>query len=173
MLELANWLSNSAANSLIKDHAEWLIPLIQSIHILAIAVVVGSVLVMSMRVLRVVAMDQTVREVNRRFMPWLHGALWMLLATGLVLIISEPPRELLAFSFWAKMAFLAIGIAIAAAFSRSVRADETRWETDLTRRGPVKALAVGALVVTVIVILLGRLIAYNHVWDSLLGVAQS
>jgi uncharacterized membrane protein len=160
-------------NSWIKDVAEWLIPSIQSIHILAIAVVVGSVFLMSLRVLGVAGTDQTVRQVNRRFMPWFYAALWVLLATGAVLIVSEPPRELLAFSFWAKMAFLAVGIAIAVGFSRSVRADETRWEGDLSKRGSVRAMAVGAIVITVIVILLGRLIAYNHVWGSLFGAAQS
>lgn len=173
MKELADWLSNSAMNSWIKDVAEWLIPLIQSIHILAIAVVVGSVLVMSLRVLGAAATDQSVRQVNGRFMPWFFAALWVLFATGAVLIVSEPPRELLAFSFWTKMAFLAVGVAIALVFSRSVKADEAKWDGDLSRRGGAKAMAVAALVITVVVILLGRLIAYNHIWGALFPATQA
>ena len=38
-----------------------------------------------------------------RFGPWLTAALVVLLATGIVMIIGEPARELLTLSFWLKM----------------------------------------------------------------------
>jgi putative copper export protein len=117
-------------------------------------------------------MDQTMRQVNRRFAPWLHAALWVLLATGLLLIVGEPVRELITFSFWAKMTLLAISVAIALLFSRAVRTHEDVWDEALARRGSVRAMAVGALVVWFCIIVLGRLIAYDHVWGPLSPAAR-
>ncbi len=38
----------------------------------------------------------------QRFGPWLTGALYLLLASGGLLIVAEPVRELVTFSFWLK-----------------------------------------------------------------------
>jgi Ca2+/Na+ antiporter len=170
--DFAEWLSTTGPSVFIKTHEAWLLPAIQSIHILGIGIVIGSVFLICMRVLGVAAMDQTVRQVNRRFFPWLHGALWVLLATGLILIVGEPPRELISFSFWAKMTLLVIGLVVAVLFSRTVRRHEEQWDEALIKRGSVKAMAVGTLVIWLCIIVLGRLIAYDHIWGPLSPATQ-
>lgn len=152
---------------LIQTHEAWIIPLIQSIHIAGIGVVMACVLMMSLRVLGYAGMDQSVLQTQQRFGPWLIGALWLLLGTGLVLIVGEPERELITFSFWAKMTLVATGAAIALAFQHSVRRGGADWEDRIGSRTPVKALAVAALVIWLAVVVLGRLIAYDHVWGAL------
>jgi len=165
--DFAQWLSATGASVFIKTHAFYLIPIIQSVHILAIGIVFGSVFAICLRVLGLAAADQTMRQVNRRFVPWMHAALWVLAATGTLLIISEPTRELLAFSFWLKMTLLAIGVAVAVVFTLTVRAHEDQWDEALIKRAPVRAMAVVTLLVWAGVIVCGRLIAYDHVWGAL------
>ncbi len=172
MKEFAEWLSTTAPSVFIKTQQAWLIPSIQSIHILAIGVAIGSVFLICLRVLGVAAMDQSVRQVNRRFFPWLHAAMWVLLASGTLMIIGEPTRELISFSFWVKMTLLAIGLGTAILFTSAVRNHETQWDEALTKRGSVKAMAVVTLVVWLCVIVCGRLIAYDHIWGSLSPAAQ-
>src|SRR5581483_98849 len=95
---------------------EWVIPFIQSIHIVAIGVVLTSVFMIDLRVLGWTGRDQSLPEITGRFGPWLSISLCVLLATGILMIIGEPARELLAFSFWLKMFLVAVGTLIAAAF---------------------------------------------------------
>jgi hypothetical protein len=51
-------------------------------------------------------------------------------------------------------------------FQRTLRRHERRWEDTLVHRRSVKALAILTFLVWAFIIVLGRLIAYDHVWGS-------
>jgi hypothetical protein len=161
--QFANWLSTTARSVFLQNHNSWAIPTIQSIHIVGIAIVLGSVFMIDLRLLGWAGMDQTLRQTTNRFGPWLTGALWLMLATGILMVIGEPVRELITFSFWLKMFLVAVGTAIAVAFLKAVHRHEARWEE---QRGAVKSLAILTFLIWVCIIFLGRLIAYDHVWGS-------
>lgn len=81
----------------------WLIPAVQSVHILAIAILVGSAMVMELRLAGVMATDVATRTVVKRHLPWLWSALGVLVLTGGTLMIAEPQRVLGNTVFWWKM----------------------------------------------------------------------
>lgn len=166
MKQFAAWLATTAPSVFIQEHNVWTIPAIQSIHIVGIAMVMGSVLMIDLRILGWAGMDQTLRETASRFGPWLTGSLWLLLATGVLMVIGEPARELITLSFWLKMALVAVGALVAAIFLRTVRSHEQRWEQTLVHRRSIKALAILTFLVWACIIVLGRLIAYDHVWGD-------
>ena len=167
MNDFAVWLSTTLPSVFIQNHEVWMIPVIQSLHIIGIGIAVGSALMMTLRVLGWVGMDQTVLATQRRFGPWLTGALCLLLASGGLLIVAEPVRELVTLSFWLKMVFVAALTALAAAFQVSVRRDDQQWEQALVRRRSVRLTALLVFLVLGCIILLGRLIAYDHIWGHL------
>jgi hypothetical protein len=162
----ALWLSTTPPSVFIQEHYTWAIPAIQSIHIVGIGLVMGSVLMIDLRILGLAWVDQTLRQTTARFGPWLNGSLWLLLATGLLMVIGEPVRELVTFSFWLKMTLVAIGALVATIFQRVLRRHEHAWGDALVQRPSIKALAVLTLLIWVCIIFLGRLIAYDHVWGS-------
>jgi hypothetical protein len=82
------------------------------------------------------------------------------------MVVGEPARELLAFSFWFKMCLVATGTLIATVFQMAVRRNEPHWEESVVKRRATKWLAVLTLLIWVGIIILGRLIAYDHVWGS-------
>jgi glucan phosphoethanolaminetransferase (alkaline phosphatase superfamily) len=82
------------------------------------------------------------------------------------MVIGEPVRELVTFSFWLKMTLVAIGALVALLFQRALRRHERQWEDTLVHRPSVKALAIVTFLVWACIIVLGRLIAYDHVWGS-------
>lgn len=166
MKQFALWLSTTSPSVFIQEHNSWAIPTIQSIHIVGIALVMGSVLMIDLRILGLAWADQTLRETTRRFGPWLTGSLWLLLATGILMVIGEPVRELVTFSFWLKMSLVALGTLVAMIFQRAVRRHEQQWESTLVHKRSIKALAVLTFLVWACIIVLGRLIAYDHVWGS-------
>ena len=164
--QFAEWLSQTSLSILIQTHYAWVIPTIQSIHILAIGVVLSSVLAIDLRILGWAGNDQTLTETRNRFGPWLSWALLVLLVSGVSMVIGEPRRELLNFSFWLKMFLVSVGTLIAAIFLFTLKRNEDHWEQTLVHRRAVKVLAILTPLIWVGIVILGRLIAYDYVWGS-------
>ena len=160
--QFAEWLSQTSLSILIQTHNAWVIPTIQSIHIIAIGVVLTSVLMIDLRILGWAGHDQTLRETTDRFGPWLSWALLVLLVTGISMVVGEPVRALLSFSFWLKMFLVALGTLIATFLQITAK----RNEQTLVNRRTVKSLAILTLLIWVGIVILGRLIAYDYVWGS-------
>jgi hypothetical protein len=163
VISFAEWLGSTALSVGIQSRL-WLTPLLQSIHIVMIGVVFVSVLVVALRVLGRVRTDQPLADVWHTFAPWFWSSLGIMALTGLILSIGEPVRQATALSFWLKMTLLAIGVASAAYFGRSIEA--------VSQSGEVSAGARSVAIVTVLlwltIIFLGRAIAYDvEVWGSL------
>ena len=119
-----------------------------------------------LRILGWAGTDQTLRQTADRFGPWLTGALCLQLVTGLLMVIGEPVRELVNFSFWLKMFLVAIATLIAAAFLITLSKHHEGWEERLIGRRSVKSMAILTFLIWLSIIVLGRLIAYDHVWGS-------
>jgi hypothetical protein len=163
----AEWLSSTLPSVYLQNHEAWMLPAIQSLHITGIGIAVGSALMITLRLLGWVGTDQTLLQSQQRFGPWLTGALYLLLASGGLLIVAEPVRELITFSFWLKMACVAAMVVIFAAFQASVRKHGPQWEQTLSQRRSVRLAAMLTFVLWGCIIILGRLIAYDHIWGHL------
>lgn len=165
MSRFAEWLAKTSLSHTFRVHESWLIPGVQSIHIIGIAIIIGSVFIIVLRILGWAGTDQTLRQTTNRFGPWLIGGLCLQLVTGIVMIIAEPMRELVNFSFWTKMVFVALGTMLSGVFLLKHPQDEQHWETLVSRRS-IKSLAILTFLIFLIIIVLGRLIAYDHIWGS-------
>src|SRR6188474_2325161 len=106
MIPFTEWLAQTSLSIGIQTH-EWIVPTVQSIHIVAIGIVLASVFMIDLRVLGLAGRDQSLTETTGRFGPWLTGALCVLLVSGILMVIGEPARELLSFSFLLKMFLVA------------------------------------------------------------------
>jgi hypothetical protein len=167
LLKFAEWLSTTAPSVFIQKHEAWMIPSIQSVHIVGIGLVVGCIFMVTLRIFGWASVDQTLSQTHGRFGPWLTGALWLVACTGVLMVIGEPVRELVTFSFWLKMVLVASVVSIATGFRRMVRRHEPAWEEAFGKRGSAKAMAALTCALLVCIIILGRLIAYDHVWGHL------
>ena len=172
MKPFALWLSTTFPSVYIQEHNAWVIPLIQSIHIVGIAMVMGSVLLIDLRILGLGGKDLTLRQTTERFGPWLTSSLWLLLVTGILMVVGEPVRELVTFSFWLKMALVAIGTVAALVFQGALRRHDQQWGDMLAHRASVKTAAIVTFLIWLFIIVLGRLIAYDHVWGALSPAAN-
>jgi hypothetical protein len=161
----ATWLYATAPSVFIRSHESWMLPTIQSVHIVAIATAVGSAFMMAMRVVGWLGADQTVLETQRRYGPWLAGALWVLLLSGSLLVLAEPPREFDAISFWLKMILVALVVVLTVAFGRSVRRHDARWEGAVLARSGLRWAALATFLIWIAIIFLGRFIAYDQIWN--------
>jgi uncharacterized membrane protein SirB2 len=165
--EFGQWLAATSLSKLIQD-VDWIIPLLQSIHIVTIGVVFVSSLMIALRVLGRMRADEPFAAVWMRFAPWMWSGLVVMLVTGLLLVVGEPVREFTALSFWMKMTLLAVAVIATAVFGqtfgRAARGADARSEFS----PGAKTAAAGLVVLWLAIIFLGRAIAYDvEVWGSL------
>jgi hypothetical protein len=154
--------------SLAMSTSAWVVPTMQSIHIMSIATIFISVLVIAMRVLGLAWQGQSIHQTVGRFAPWAWGSLVVLACTGVVLILAEPLREIMAISFWVKMGLLVVAIIISVRFLNAVRRDQSFAEPIAVAGRPMKIKTVLTLVVWVAIIFMGRFIAYDPlIWGAL------
>lgn len=157
LLALAEYLSETGMSGWLVQHF-WIIPLLQTAHILALTMFFGSVLLLVLRIFGRVGKSQTVVETSYRFVPWQRGALAALALSGLLLIIAEPERELVNPIFWIKMALIVVTILITWVHHRSLL-QFTSGAIDAAMKGRAALL----LLLWCVVILCGRWIAYSPV----------
>jgi hypothetical protein len=160
MLEVVNWLSSTRASALIQN-VGWIIPAVQSVHILLVCVVMSSVLLLNLRLVGVIGGGEAADVFTRRYLPWVWVALGVLLLTGIVLIVGEPNRDLNNVTFWRKMVLVTIAVTLTGVLEKPVLRNARYWETGY-RRHAVRVLATLALACWVGVVLAGRWIAYTY-----------
>ena len=64
------------------------------------------------------------------------------------------------------MFLVALSTLIAFVFQRRLRKHERQWEETLIHRRSVQGMAMLTFLIWACIIVLGRLIAYDHVWGS-------
>ena len=88
----------------------WLFPVIESVHLVAFAVLGGTVLLVNLRILGAPLFSASVAPLARDARPWQIGSLAVALASGSLLFLSEPRKLYYSGPFWVKMTCLALAI---------------------------------------------------------------
>ena len=69
-------------------------PVVQTVHILSVAAIMGSVVLIDLRTLGLALPSQPTDELVRRLMPWTWWALPVLALSGLLFVCARPARYL-------------------------------------------------------------------------------
>jgi hypothetical protein len=154
----ARWLA-ATRMSLAIGEVRWITPSVQCVHILAIAMTLGCMAMLNLRLLGVVGRDEALASVSYRYGRWLWPTLLVLFLTGSVLIIGEPRRSLENVVFATKMALVACVSVITFAVTQPLKRDVGFWEEG-GRRRVAQLLAVLSLCLWAAIVFAGRWIAY-------------
>ena len=160
--DLSKWLAATSLSHTIQTNG-WVIPTLQTIHILSVAVLFSSAILVDLRFYRALQRDVPLAEVARRFLPTIWPVLLILLITGSLLIIGEPRRSLLNNAFYLKMALLAVAVLLTLALQWSLRVAPEFWERDRRRRIAGQLAATVSILVWCGILFAGRWIAYTQV----------
>jgi hypothetical protein len=160
--DLSKWLAATPLSHAIQTNG-WVIPTLQTIHILSVAVLFSSAILVDLRFYRVLQRDLPLADVARRFLPTIWPVLLILLITGSLLIIGEPRRSLLNTTFYLKMALLVVAVVLTLALQWSLRAAPQFWERDRGRRIAGRLAATVSILVWCSILFAGRWIAYTQV----------
>ena len=86
-------------------------PLIEAVHLVALCVMGGALIMVDLRLLGLGMKDQEAGHLARLVRPWLVGALVVMLSSGVLLFLSEAIKCFYNTSFWVKMLTLPIALA--------------------------------------------------------------
>lgn len=125
LLPFFEWCEKTPVGSIIRDSL-WLFPVIESFHLLALALLGGAVLIVDLRMLGFGLRRQPVAELARDAQPWLVVALGVMLVSGMLLFTSEAIKCYYSPAFWTKMTFLAPAILFTLTIRRKVAAADGR-----------------------------------------------
>jgi hypothetical protein len=106
----AQTIESSALGQTIRE-STWLFPAIESTHLLALALLGGSILIMSLSILGW-GLRTPVAELYRSAHRYLNGAVILLVLTGVFLGISEPVKLYGRQAFLVKMISLAVALLV-------------------------------------------------------------
>jgi hypothetical protein len=159
--DLSKWLAATSLSHTIQT-TTWIIPTLQTIHILCVAAVFSSAVLVDLRIWRLTQRDVPLSDVGRRFLPLIWPVVIVLLLTGSLLIVGEPRRSLLNDTFYIKMALLAFALVLTGLLQWSVTSAPGFWERDIGRRIAGRVAALASIVAWSSIIFAGRFIAYTQ-----------
>jgi len=126
LLAFFTWCEQSFVGEAIRN-SQWLFPVIESIHLLALVLIAGAVLVVDMRLFGLGLRRQPVAQLARDAQPWLIGGLMVMLTTGILLFLSEAIKCYYSSAFAWKMTSLLLALIFTFTVRRKVAlADEGR-----------------------------------------------
>src|SRR5215470_13072500 len=149
------WLQATPVAKAISEN-EILFPWIESVHVLAIVLVVGTISIVDMRLLGWSSLDRAATRLMGDVLPWTWGCFVVAVITGGLLFSSRAPDYAHNFFFQGKMVLLVVaGLNMALFHAIGIR-DVAHWDTKLSTPRAAKVAGAISLTLWIAVIAFGR-----------------
>ena len=141
--------------------SEWAFPTIESLHVIAIVTVVGSIMVMDLRLLGLASRDCAVRQMSRDTLPFTWMAFVLAAITGSLLFVSKATTYAGNPWFQLKMAALVLAGLNMAIFHVFTWKSVANWDAGCAVPLPGKIAAGLSLLFWLLVVFFGRAIGFT------------
>jgi len=121
----AQWSEASSLGRVIRN-SEYAFPMIEFVHLAALAVIGGAVLIVDMRLLGYGLKKTSVAQLARDAQPWVTGSLIVMLVTGSCLYASEATKCYASVAFWIKMVSLLLAMIFTYTVKKRVAAGDEK-----------------------------------------------
>jgi hypothetical protein len=158
--DLCQWLQNTSWGTGIRESI-WVFPIIEGTHTIGIALSVGILLIIDLRLAGVLMRREPVSRISNQLMPWSLGGFIVMFITGGLLFWSQAMKAYGSIFFRIKVALLVLAAINALVFELTLRRGIVAWDT--AEKPPFRARMAGVLgiVLWAGVIAAGRTMAYN------------
>jgi len=138
----------------------WWFPLLESIHVLASTFLVGSVLMVDLRLMGVASQSQAVTRITREVLPWTRLAALVAVVTGALLFLANTVRYWENPAFRIKLALLVLaGVNMAYFHLRTVR-DVIEWDGGPAPPAPARFAGAFSVLLWIGIMLSGRWVGH-------------
>lgn len=160
MREFVAWLSETPLSVALREtFVLW--PALEAAHVMSIMLFAGTIFMVDLRLLGVIFKKVPFSEMDKRILPLTVAGLILLVITGIILVYSKPLVYYYSTFFRFKMVVILLAMVNIAVFHKKVQAGQANWDSDekAPRAGQISAII--SLVSWIVVIILGRMIAYD------------
>ena len=137
----------------------WLYPSVEAVHILGIALLVGSILVLDLRLLGF-SRSLPVRRLAAHILPWSAASFALIVPSGLAMFVAHAGELIANPVFPVKICLILLAGANAGIFHAGVFRSAAQWDVDVMPPIAARAAAALSLALWVSVIVCGRMLAY-------------
>lgn len=159
ILEMSVWLEESPLGLAITE-SEWLFPTIETLHVLALALVFGSIAMLDLRLLGVSSRDRGVIQLAEDTLPWTWSAFVVAAITGALMFISAATSYYDNVPFRIKLVLLALAGLNMAVFHFTAYRAVHDWNLTLPTPQAARIAASLSLLFWVSVVVAGRWIGF-------------
>lgn len=121
--QFAKWSEATPLGKMIRN-SEYAFPMIEFVHLAALAVIGGAVLIVDMRMLGLGLKKTSVAQLAKDAQPYVTGSLIVMLLTGIALYSSEATKCYASVAFWIKMASLLLAMIFTYTIKKRVAAGD-------------------------------------------------
>ena len=150
----------STALGLAMRKSIWLYPAVETVHIIGLALLVGSIAVLDLRLMGL-SRSLPVRKLARHTLPWSIGSFALILPSGLMMFAAHATDFIASPVFALKIGLVFAAIVNAAVFHTTVFRSAAAWDVDVMPPAAARASAALSLLLWLTVIACGRLLAYT------------
>ena len=153
-VELWEWLQGHPTSQYI-GFTGWF-PFLESMHVLAIGLVVGTILMVDLRLLGMSALSYPVSRMVRELTPWTWGAVVVAMVTGVGMFVTRAPAYVENPAFQLKLVFLVLAFVNMTFFQFRTYPRVQAWERTAPMPAQAKAAGAASLVLWAAIIVAGR-----------------
>ena len=153
------WLNDTGPATALRESL-WVFPIVETVHVLAITLLAGSIAILDLRLLGVLLRGERVTTVARQVLPVVWIGFGILTVSGLMLFAAEAAKSYSNPAFRIKLLLLVLAGVNPIVYYRTVYRRIGEWDTH--RRTPLAARLAGAASLTLWagIIAAGRATAY-------------
>jgi hypothetical protein len=159
MLEFCQWLDQTSVGSAIRQSL-WLFPAIETVHLLGMAALVGTISVLDLRLLGWAMPQRRISEVTARLLPWAWFSFGVQVVTGTLLFSSEAVKIYGNPAFRLKMFFLLLAGIQALIFQTVVSRKLPAWDDRPSLPVMAKVMGMISILLWVAIVTAGRFIGF-------------
>jgi hypothetical protein len=163
LFAVGGWLEETRVGAAIAE-GRYAFPIIEGIHLIGLAVAVGLLMLVDLRLMGVFLTQVPPRQLHRQLLPYVLAGFGVIVLAGVLLLSSEATTVFASPPWPFKMVFLALGACNALYFEFvSSRRPDALPTTGQLPAG-VRAAGAASFALWVLVIICGRLIPYVTTW---------
>lgn len=159
MWDILTWIDNTQMAETIRVSV-WVFPALEIGHVAAIAIVLGSIARVDLRLAGLVSRDRSITEISREMLPWTWASFAVATLFGVLLFVGQPVKYTGVAFFDVKMILILLAGLNMLVFEYVTRRDIAHW--DRAPIPPVQARIAGGLSLGfwISVLVCGRLIGF-------------
>jgi hypothetical protein len=135
--------------------------LMEGTHLLALMLFAGTIMIVDLRLLGVTFRRTPVSVVSERVLPLTVGGFLLVVVTGAVLFYAKPLIYYHNIFFRLKLIFILLAMINIAIFHLRVQRNQEVWDSATRTPAGARASAIVSLAAWILIIFMGRFIAYN------------